>query len=107
MSPDDTAVSTISTYELFTGVQKCADPERERKKLELFLATIHELPFLAGTARQAAWIRADLEARGCPIGPYDTLLAGQAVSAGLTLVTSNVSEFSRVAGLLWENWRAA
>ncbi|MBI4863339.1 MAG: PIN domain-containing protein [Candidatus Riflebacteria bacterium] len=103
--PDDVAVSTISVYELFTGVGKCARPERERSKVRLLLETIHELPFLAETARQATRVRVDLEARGCTIGPYDTLLAGHALAAGLILITPNLDEFSRVGGLRFESWR--
>jgi tRNA(fMet)-specific endonuclease VapC len=38
------------------------------------------------------------------IGPYDTLIAGQALARQLTLVTANVSEFSRVKGLSWQDW---
>jgi tRNA(fMet)-specific endonuclease VapC len=45
-----------------------------------------------------------LERRGQPIGPYDLLIAGQALASGLTLVTNNVQEFQRVAGLKLESW---
>ena len=55
----------------------------------------------------AAAIRAVLEAAGKPIGAYDVLLAGQARRRAATLVTSNVSEFDRVAGLKWEDWAVA
>lgn len=48
--------------------------------------------------------RAALEARGVPIGPLDTLIAAQAVSLDVALVTNNVREFSRVPGLRIENW---
>lgn len=34
----------------------------------------------------------------------DLLIAGQALRRGLTIVTANTSEFSRVAGLRWEDW---
>jgi tRNA(fMet)-specific endonuclease VapC len=49
-------------------------------------------------------IRADLESAGKVIGPYDLLIAGQAMARQLTLVTANVSEFSRVMGLKWQDW---
>ena len=49
-------------------------------------------------------IRAALEASGKPIGAYDLLIAGQALARQLTLVTANVSEFSRVKGLSWQDW---
>jgi tRNA(fMet)-specific endonuclease VapC len=68
------------------------------------LKTIRTLPFDSAAAKQAARIRAELESQGCPIGPYDVLLAGHALAAGLILVFANTAEFSRVAGLAVENW---
>jgi tRNA(fMet)-specific endonuclease VapC len=49
-------------------------------------------------------VRAALEALGTPIGANDLWIAAHALAADLTLVTGNVSEFSRVDGLRWENW---
>jgi tRNA(fMet)-specific endonuclease VapC len=105
LTPGDCAVSTITSYELFTGVAKCANPKQERGKVELLLNTITEIPFEADAAREAAKVRADLESRGATIGPYDLLLAGQALATGLTLVTHNTPEFSRVFGLNLEDWQ--
>jgi len=106
VTPADCAISSITTYELYTGIEKCADPTKEVAKVNLLLATVSELVFDGSAAREAGRIRAFLESQGCMIGPYDVLLAGHARSAGLTLVTANVSEFSRVPGLSWENWQA-
>ena len=103
--PGECAISTVTAYELYTGVEKCADPARERPKVELLLSTLVQLPFDDAAGQAAARVRAALEAVGRPIGPYDTLLAGQATASRLTLVTSNVAEFSRVAGLTTEDWR--
>ena len=102
--PADCVVSSITSYELFTGVEKCADPVKERAKVDLLLATISELVFDGDAAREAGRIRALLESRGCMIGAYDVLLAGHARSANLTLVTANTAEFSRVPGLTLEDW---
>ena len=55
-------------------------------------------------ARCAGEIRATLAARGTPIGPYDTLIAGQAQARGLILVIHNTREFNRVEGLRIEDW---
>ncbi|MEW6158829.1 MAG: PIN domain-containing protein [Verrucomicrobiota bacterium] len=55
-------------------------------------------------AEKAAQIRADLERQGQPVGPYDLLIAGQAIASGRTLVTNNVGEFQRVTGLKLESW---
>lgn len=45
-----------------------------------------------------------LNAAGTPIGPNDTAIAGHAIAIGCTLVTNNVREFSRVPGLVYEDW---
>lgn len=103
-TPADCAVSTITRYELITGVEKCAQPAAERAKVELLLKTMVELPFDAAAAEEAGKLRALLEAQGQPIGPYDVLLAGQALAASLTLASANTKEFSRVPGLVLENW---
>lgn len=64
LAPGDCAVSTVTSYELYTAVEKCADPAKERAKVELLLTTIHELPFDAHAAKRAARIRATLESQG-------------------------------------------
>ena len=50
-------------------------------------------------------VRADLEAKGTPIGPNDTMIAAIAMVKQLTLVTHNTGEFSRVPGLRIEDWQ--
>ncbi len=45
-----------------------------------------------------------LNVAGTPIGPNDTAIAGHAIAIGCTLVTNNVREFSRVPGLVYEDW---
>ena len=55
-------------------------------------------------ARTAGELRAALAKSGTPIGPYDTLIAGQAKARELILITRNVREFERVGGLRVECW---
>jgi tRNA(fMet)-specific endonuclease VapC len=107
VSPGDCAISTVTSYELCTGVEKCADPAKELAKVNLLLATVHQFAFDTRAAQVAGRIRALLESQGRMIGPYDVLLAGQALSTGLTLVTANTGEFGRVPALRLENWQAA
>jgi tRNA(fMet)-specific endonuclease VapC len=97
--PTDCSVSTITAFELYTGVEKCAQPLKERTKVDLLLLTVHQSPFEQAAAKEAARIRALLEDQGRMIGPYDVLLAGQALAGAITLVTANTNEFSRVPGL--------
>jgi tRNA(fMet)-specific endonuclease VapC len=102
---DAVAVPTVVAFELWYGAAKNARPEANQRRLETFLAgPLEFLPFEDEDARAAGEIRARLEAAGRPIGAYDLLIAGQALRRGMTLVTANVSEFSRVAGLRWEDW---
>jgi tRNA(fMet)-specific endonuclease VapC len=104
LSPADCAVSMVTVYELLSGVRKAREPEKEREKVERFVGAIIELPFDRAAAEVAARIRAELEQQGTPIGPYDLLIAGQALANNLTLVSNNVQEFQRVAGLRIESW---
>lgn len=65
------------------------------------------LDYDADAAGHAADIRANLERRGLPIGPYDLLIAGYARSRGLVVITGNLGEFLRVEGLRAEDWLAS
>jgi len=98
-------VSAVVTFELWYGIAKSARPELNTRRLETFLAgPVTLLPLDDEDARVAGSIRAKLEVSGKPIGAYDLLIAGQALARELTLVTANVSEFSRVKGLAWQDW---
>ena len=102
---DHVLVSSVAAFELWYGVAKSAKQDFNRKRLETFLAgPIMVLPFEDADARVAGSVRAALEGVGKPIGAYDLLMAGQALRHHLTLVTANVSEFSRVKGLVWLDW---
>ncbi|MEI7820932.1 MAG: PIN domain-containing protein [Verrucomicrobiota bacterium] len=103
-TPGDCVVSAVTAYELFTGIAKCREPERERTKVTRLLSAVQVLPFDEPAAQRAGNVRAELEAIGKVCGPYDLLLAGHALALGLTLITNNVREFSRVSGLVIENW---
>jgi tRNA(fMet)-specific endonuclease VapC len=68
--------------------------------------TACDLSFDNAAAVYTAEVRADLEQRGCTIGPYDLMIAGHARSKGLIVVTGNLREFTRVNGLRCEDWTA-
>jgi tRNA(fMet)-specific endonuclease VapC len=107
LAPGDCAISTITSYELYTGIAKCAAPDKEQAKVELLLKTVIELPLDQAAAREAGRIRGLLESHGEMIGPYDLLLAAQALVDNLTLVTANTNEFQRIPRLTVENWQIA
>jgi tRNA(fMet)-specific endonuclease VapC len=98
-------VSSVVNFELWYGIAKSAPVEMNTRRLEMLLSSpVIALPFENEDSRAAGSIRAALEAAGKPIGAYDYLIAGQALARQLTLVTANVSEFSRVKGLSWQDW---
>lgn len=98
-------LSSVVAFELWYGVGKSQRKESNAQRLDAFFAgPLEWTPFDEDDARAAGAVRAELEAAGTPIGAYDVLLAGQARRRGATLVTSNVKEFGRVAGLKWEDW---
>jgi tRNA(fMet)-specific endonuclease VapC len=98
-------VSSVVAFELWYGIAKSARIETNTQRLETLLSSsVIALPFENEDSRAAGSIRAVLEAAGRPIGAYDYLIAGQALARQLTLVTANVSEFSCVKGLSWQDW---
>jgi tRNA(fMet)-specific endonuclease VapC len=95
----------IALFELRYGYARSdRRAEAERLLTEFMAPGIAILPFEAEDAAHAGDIRADLESKGTPIGPYDCLIAAQARCRGATLVTANVREFTRVPGLLVADW---
>lgn len=96
--------SAVVAFELWYGIAKSARIEINTQRLEALLSSVLALPLDNEDARAAGSIRATLQAVGKPIGAYDYLIAGQALARQLTLVTANVSEFSRVKGLSWQDW---
>jgi tRNA(fMet)-specific endonuclease VapC len=102
---DAIAVSAIVLFELWYGVARSERRHENAERLRVFLSgAVAVVPFADEHATTAGDLRAELEALGTPIGPYDLLIAAQALKSGATLVTANVSEFARIAGLAWEDW---
>jgi tRNA(fMet)-specific endonuclease VapC len=63
------------------------------------------LPFDDQAAEEYGKVRAHLASLGTPIGPNDLLIAAIALANGMTLVTHNTTEFSRVPGLVLQDWQ--
>jgi tRNA(fMet)-specific endonuclease VapC len=72
--------------------------------MEALISRLDVLAFESKAAYHLGQIRAALYQAGQPIGPYDMMIAGQARSLGLILVTNNTKEFKRVPGLIMEDW---
>ncbi len=103
---DDVLVCSPVKAELFYGAARSQDPLRSLQRQLAFLNQFVSLPF-DRAAEIYGRIRADLAARGTPIGANDLLIAAIALAHVLTLVTHNTGEFGRVAGLLLEDWETS
>ncbi|MDU9048853.1 MAG: tRNA(fMet)-specific endonuclease VapC [Candidatus Electrothrix sp. Rat3] len=97
-------ISSITFAELMHGVEKSAKPEHNLRQVEEFSSRLDILEYGKKAAEHYGDIRTDLERRGTPIGVNDLHIAGHARSEGLLVVTNNLREFERVAGLRVANW---
>jgi tRNA(fMet)-specific endonuclease VapC len=100
----EVGVSSIVMYELYFGAFKGRFTSRNIEAIDAL--KFQTVDFNAEDAEAAGEIRAALLIAGTPIGPYDILIAGQALARELTLVSHNTREFSRVRGLRVEDWEA-
>ncbi len=98
------AISAITLAELMHGAEKSSKVSENLATVDDFCSRLEVLPYTAKAAQHYGSIRAHLEKLGQPIGVNDLHIAAHARSEGLTLVTNNLSEFTRVPGLLMENW---
>jgi tRNA(fMet)-specific endonuclease VapC len=102
-SPTDIAISAVVAHELFYGAFRSRRPGQNVGLIDALQFAV--LEFDKEDARQAGAVRALLASRGTPIGPYDVLIAGQALARNMILVTHNTDEFGRVPGLRAEDWQ--
>ncbi len=98
------AISAITLSELIYGAEKSKNITRNLEAIEDFISHLEVLPYNANASQHYGMIKSDLEKKGAIIGINDIHIAAHARSHGLTLVTNNVREFSRVQNLAIENW---
>ena len=103
-APSDLCISAITLAELRFGAERKRS-QKLRRAIRSFVKDIAVVEFDASAAERFAEVAADLEQGGTPIGVFDTLVASQALSRGLVVVTNNTRHFGQVAGLKVENWR--
>jgi tRNA(fMet)-specific endonuclease VapC len=104
LNPGEVGIPSITVAELEYGAYKSQRREQNRAALKQFLSPLAIVPFDEAAARAYGEIRGQLEQQGTVIGSMDMLIAAQAQSLELALVTNNVREFSRVPNLVLENW---
>lgn len=105
--PANVVLCSVVLGELFYGAERSGDANRlsNLERVKQLLSEYESLPFDDAAAEEYGQLRAYLANQGTPIGPNDTMIAAIALANGLTLVTHNTAEFSRVPGLMIEDWQ--
>jgi len=103
-SPDEIVTCSVVKAELLHGALKYGVPQRRLAIVRATLEPYASLPFDDSAAALYGQIRHDVEKKGQSIGSHDLLIASICLSQGCTLVTGNMGEFSRITGLVIENW---
>lgn len=95
--------------ELEYGAAKRPELEVLRKRVQRLREIMaDEVDYTCADAIYYGAIRAHLarlKPNALPIGPYDLMLAAQALRLGAVIVTHNVAEFRRVPSLVVEDWQ--
>ena len=102
---EDIYLSSITIAELEYGASKSLYREKNRQAILDFCSNfINILDFSAEDTEAYGLIRAYLEKKGTPIGPYDLQIAAQGLTRNFTIVTNNYDEFARIPDLKVEDW---
>ena len=96
-------LSVVAYYEVLNGLY-FKDAKNQIAQFEKFVKLNEVLPLTDKIAKTSAKIYADLRKKGQTVGHNDVLIAGTAIIHNLTLITNNVSHFSRIDGLDINNW---
>jgi tRNA(fMet)-specific endonuclease VapC len=104
LRPGEVGMSMISYGELLFGAEKSQQPQPATERLQRLAELVPVLSLPDESPRHYARIRAELERAGTPIGANDLWIASHALASGLILVSNNLREFGRIAGLAAENW---
>jgi tRNA(fMet)-specific endonuclease VapC len=104
LGKSDVVLCSVVVAELLYGAIH-SKSARNLAKVDAFLQLFQSLPFDDAAARIHADVREHLAKSGFPIGPHDLMIAATALRHGLTVVTNNTSEFTRVPCLTVEDWQ--
>ncbi|WP_150815957.1 type II toxin-antitoxin system VapC family toxin [Pseudomonas fluorescens] len=98
-------ISAITYAEMRYGqIGKKASPKHKTLVDEFVKRLDAVLPWDQSAVDATVEAKLQLTQAGLLIGENDTAIAGHAIASGCTLVTNNVREFSRVEGLVFEDW---
>lgn len=98
-------ISVITHAEMRYGQIGPKALARHRTLVDAFVLRLDAiLPWDRHAVDAATEVKRALVQAGTSMGPNDTAIAGHAMATASILVTNNTREFSRVAGLIHEDW---
>lgn len=101
--PTTACTSIVVAAEIHFGLKKKESAKLTRQAKQI-LSVMEILSLESPVEEHYGDIRVHLNRKGQPVGGNDLWIAAHARCLGLTLVTDNIREFSRVPGLKVENW---
>jgi tRNA(fMet)-specific endonuclease VapC len=104
LPPGSAGLSVITYGELWRGVQRSQQYQRNLDALMQLISILPVTPLPIEAGKHYGRIRSTLERAGTPIGNNDLWIAAHALAENLILVTNNEREFARIDGLRLENW---
>jgi len=104
MVDDEIAVSFMTIAELYYGAEKSSNPEKNYHLVEQFLITVKTINTDNEILKEFGRLKALLERQGNPLADADLLIAATCLTKCAMLVTSNISHYNRIEGLVLDNW---
>lgn len=102
---EEIIIPSVVRYELFYGAYKSNNLEKTLSLINEFLDSFDTEEFNDSTAKYCGEIRATLESKGEPIGPYDLMIAATAMMNDYILVSNNTREFKRIENIKLVDWQ--
>jgi len=100
------AVTAVTQGELYFGAYNSGRVAHNLERIQQFFGVPGPtlLALDENSLMNFGKFKSELRRKGQPIGDIDLLIAGVAVSRGLTLVTNNTKHFERIPGISLDNW---
>lgn len=98
-------ISIITRYEILRGL-RAKNATSQTASFDVMCQSMEILPLTDAVIVRAAEIYGRLHQTGQLIGDADILIAGTCFENDCEIVTNNASHFSRVRGLVVQNWLA-
>jgi tRNA(fMet)-specific endonuclease VapC len=97
-------VSTVVAHELVLGAHRSGRVQHQLELVGGLLGQLDVEPWSWEDALVTGRLRAEIEGGGRGVGAYDTMIAGQALARGWTIVTADMKDFARFKGLDIVDW---